>query len=384
MDSYQSRFDLAKSIVINVYGTQHISEGMIDALANRLVSSQDGAMGNAVTQAYTDDVSNVINKSKRKKLVVVKTALTAREQEKNREMFNGEEIRCSNQGNASNHPLGCAAREIETQLTMRKCGRTKPVIDIGGNYVNRVMGGHYNVHSCVLGDYARDVGRYTNNELALASYVHETKRSLNYFIAERDKPGTDTVRINAIVKDLEFKLGKVECFDNEHMHNDLRNREKYGHDYRCFKDAALCNVQAKIGVCVEANYDISLDHMARIMDSHGLEVVYGYFICTEDIMHKPNGVIENLDLVYSIDYDADTITFTFVNDTSFCYEHKWSIYKQYMVSNVVVSDKGNCYSYMKMASKREFMSMRFVRCRTQGLIYLNLIIYTMVMVIVRR
>jgi len=359
---YQKRVDIARRYVnskVPVAAT--IVPGAVDSFAEKIASSDNNIVADYIVTAYLNDIERYRELDAKRPNVRITVALTTDRQAKMRNMFRELKLEMNVHGTPSNHAIGAAVRQVFTSLTHHATGFDTKVIDIGGQFSERVHRGHLNVHSCCLKDNVRDCARYINNELRIKNSLHNscirldrnvkqlsglTKGQVNNGNSNSSMSDTsdDEQTLNKKIDKLKARIEAYRKFDCSFGMQQLKQRENFGIEYRCYKDARDCDVQATAGVCVDSGYDISMEAMGQIMDRHGLKVVHGFMIFSPDILKTAEGVIDNMELTYKIDYDKDTIDFIFVDDPSFYYTHKWSNYKEYMFPNQVVTSN-NVYSY---------------------------------------
>ncbi|PIO59909.1 hypothetical protein TELCIR_18614 [Teladorsagia circumcincta] len=101
----------------------------------------------------------------------------------------------------------------------------------------------------------------------------------------------------------------------------------------CHNNAEDCHFPARIGIA--SIYDIEFDDMAKIMDAHGLQVIYGTFIFSPMTLIYDYGMIYHLKAYYVVDREADTIAFSFVGDSSTSYCHRFSQYLMYVTRHTI-------------------------------------------------
>ncbi|VDL70932.1 unnamed protein product [Nippostrongylus brasiliensis] len=223
------------------------------------------------------------------------------------------------------HATAAAFRAIETEILYRNIGAHitgEKVIDIGGDYAGHICAGRSNVHSCAPILDARDSQRE----------VHRSRR-LQIFRVKNERLGR--------------RMPALEAYHRNALDFVRRNR------------AQDCSYPARVGMAVHSIYDIEFDSMAAIMHAHGLQMVCGSFIFSPMILIYERGTIDSIQAHYEIDRERDVITFSFVNDSSTAYQHRFSQYLMYVTRNMCVY-KDKCYLYELKENRKGIQFFEFV------------------------
>nr|QKW94174.1 polyprotein [Varroa jacobsoni virus 4] len=238
----------------------------------------------------------------RKKVCEIKEVLTVSQQELLSTMYPEYDLVFKN-SQVNDHSMAAASRRVETLVCLDKLGydsyKGVPdgyddlVADFGGNFMSHYFSNRSNVHSdCPVMD-DRDRQRWvTRVESIYRSYVKETE----------------------IVSPLEF-------------HRDFKR--KFSH-LVCDNTSQKCSRRARYGMMIHSGYDFNVRDVFEAMINRGIVELYGSIIFDDQVMYLKRGKIGSIDGRYVITDDG-YIKFSFKNDNSIVYKHKFVDYMSYFL-----------------------------------------------------
>ncbi|CAH0387562.1 unnamed protein product [Bemisia tabaci] len=197
------------------------------------------------------------------------------------------------------HAFSAAARICSSQVVLIKLGYSPKmpdlaVKDIGGNFTSHLFRGRTNIHSCcpILG--ARDAMRFTERKLAIQQAIHGPVNR---------KRAAEKILNDDVFRDLLY----------------------------CGMKGQECPKRANLLMFIHSTYDMSPNDVAHCMSSaHAqLAIVVMYFV-PKSLIQK-SGTIPHHNCVWKkIKRDgAKRINFSFSNDSSNDYEHKFKTYAKH-------------------------------------------------------
>nr|QGA69815.1 polyprotein [Varroa destructor virus 4] len=238
----------------------------------------------------------------RKKVCEIKEVLTVSQQELLSSMYPEYDLVFKNL-QVNDHSMAAASRRIETLVCLDKLGydsfRGVPdgyddlVADFGGNFMSHYFSNRSNVHSdCPVMD-DRDRQRWVNRIESI--YRNSVKEN------ERCSP--------------------------EEFHKSFKNR--FAH-LVCDKASQECRRRARYGLMIHSGYDFNVRDVFEAMISRGIIELYGSIIFDDQVMYLRKGKINSIESRYTITDDG-YIKFSFKNDNSMVYKHRFVDYMSYFL-----------------------------------------------------
>lgn len=212
------------------------------------------------------------------------------------------------------HGLAAARKAIEQELMINKCNRFAPVVDVGGNFYHWLHTGRSNVHSCCPIISVRDAKRLTDRVFSANKWIDNI---FNQY-AEASEPK-------------EKNRLKVKKENAEHF------REFTG-DYYCTNLAQDCSYKSEVVLFGDSLYDIMVNDVALIMDSHSASRGFGYITFDPEMLYSTEGFIQGMDCHWRVEeaqhnavfaglvmkkYSRKVVRFTFDGDSNFEYLHDY-------------------------------------------------------------
>nr|UUG74079.1 MAG: polyprotein [XiangYun hepe-virga-like virus 3] len=199
------------------------------------------------------------------------------------------------------HPFAATIRDAEHELLLSRLPPCALVLDFGGDYTRHLTRAQA-VHSCAPLQSVRDMARATSRAMTLRRFT--TDYAPDHEFRTRHQSGT--------------------------------------HATHCDSHAETCDVHGEFAICVHSIYDIGLTNLAAAMIRHKTLVTLGTFIFSPEILIHRTGTLQPLGVRY--ERDSEYIRFSFINDPSLGYEHRWDQYYE-LVTTHIIRDPGHTFLY---------------------------------------
>nr|WPV74289.1 MAG: replicase protein [Drosophila Crammond virga-like virus] len=314
-----------------VGGEVHPASGMVDAISTTMALKNAGIDMEDVSRAALMREMSMPNSALRSALVDEKLA-QARSMVNNtneRLMINYRltdtqrvdlvsaypnfSLQFSSHPNVHPHGLSAAARVCETQeaLTMLNYSSTGVqqgsavlVKDVGGNPVAHLQRRRMNVHCCCPILDLRDGQRSTTRAIAIQDML------------AKEKNNSRKTKLVAAISD-DFTRRMLWC-------------ERKGQD---------CAVRARACMFIHSTYDMTLADIANTLVSARSDSAVITLFYTPEVFVEKRGILSHQQCSWELT-DRGTIMFSFMNDSSWTYEHKTETYLGLFSTNVILASNG--------------------------------------------
>nr|WMK31240.1 285.6 kDa replicase [Rose latent virus 1] len=274
-------------------------------------------------------IESMSGKKQSKPKVILNQSLTPKEECLLEDAYPEFEIQFKSR-RAADHAIAAASRKLEMELLLMDShytvGCTKPpkgyaaaLVDAGGNWSTHVLQGREYIHSCAP---------------ILSAYDDQR----------------EAVRLDTIKNFFPSGSGPSVA-RREKMLEQVRNKSTVFR-VRCKNRVQDCRVKAPAMILLHSAYDITLTQLADAMVRHHCTVARGTMIFSPEILLAPNGEIESLGCIYSVDVVKDSISFCFRNDPSLSYTHKFSEYRKYFTNSYFLDSSKKVRFYIQLSTNR--------------------------------
>lgn len=218
-------------------------------------------------------------------------------------------------GNTVPHEIRNAARVLEMDIMLRNIRYTKfvgdnfgavNIVDYGGNFMNHLGAGRFDIHSCCPILDHRDGLRFS------------------------DRLGKFFMMDNINNRQMEFLRWCAK--DKENM------RTLY-----CNEKAQDCKVKAPIMIACHSTYDSTLNDIAEAMEAHESDCLFGVVLFNYRMFMEKKGSTEHLTWDTEVVRGRRKIVIGFAGDHSLIYQHDYLRYKQFFESMWTRSRAGNLF-----------------------------------------
>lgn len=245
------------------------------------------------------------------------------------------------------HAMAAASRKLEKLLLLKRlrAKKTTKVCDFGGNWYNDLAAGRINIHSCCPILDWRDSGRETERYLHAKMLVEEKSEGLKKSLYEYMTAS---------------KLTGIPA-NEKNMGPTLEKFLFHSKQFKCHNRAEDCDHQASLAIGVHSLYDMTVETLIKAMYRHGVTEYLGTIMFSDKIFVKDSGIVAPLNYEYEIDRKADLIKFSFVDDMSNGYCHKFSEYLRFFTT-FTQTYKGVTFTFERMENRGGIQIIKVLRC----------------------
>ncbi|UTQ50507.1 MAG: 207 kDa replicase polyprotein (domains: methyltransferase - helicase - RNA-dependent RNA polymerase) [Plant associated tobamo-like virus 1] len=311
-----------------------MSQELLNIATKQLLGDRDSCLVRAVDEDLTRRFREAHGQPSGRKPFMLRIALKPEERDTLSAYFPEFEITYHNT-NLYSHGYAAASRKLELEVLMdRSAGIGERIIDVGGNWADHLLMNRPHVHSCCPILDPRDSARQQERD-------DRVRKVYQNFLKNKSPQELSKTAVHKFIHAVDQSL------------------------FVCHKRAEECTVQGKRGIALHSVYDIKFDDLGKIMNAHGLECLHGTFIFFPAILNqsKEGEPLESKELqVVAIKYaKKDIIEFTFKNDPSNCYSHKYSNYIEY-VNRTYTVHNGCLFYYELMENRGGIQFFKLIRC----------------------
>jgi len=325
-----------------------------------------GEVDKLLAQRWTDEKFS--NQRSRKKVTIYQQLDTA--EERALEASYPEFDISFNPQQFVSHAFAAASRKLETELLLSLCGysrTSKPprgfmacIIDIGGNWSTHIAAKRPYIHSCcpILSGHD-DLREATRREFLNNLYLPPlSAETANNSLSDAVAAPSEATKTTPLSKSVAVSQSPNAVLHHlVSIYRDKRTRCRI----RCSKRTETCRVLAPHMLSIHSAYDMTPEQLCLSMLSHNATTLRGSLIFSPELLLSNSGVLMPLGCRFDRNDRDDLITFSFVDDPSLTYSHKFSSYRRLFCEPVIEVGAPSVRFYIDLQRNRcgvQFFTIR--------------------------
>ncbi|QID58999.1 putative viral replicase [Camellia yellow ringspot virus] len=343
--------DLPDDVVFGCSVFSKDFEDKIKELREKTLLDVDSGVSRILQGDLEDDLRRLVSENRKGYELPIPQLLADEEMKLLREHFPGINLRFTKCVDGP-HNVAAAHRVLETWELVHSFPRDEPVIDIGGNWFYHIRYGNENVHSCCPILDPRDAARQTHRCVMLETMMSNLQCKYARVLNSDGESRRDKAALENFYKEWAVHPKVLIALHKKRF----PNQGMYCHNHFGEND---CDFQAKYAMMIHSGYDIPLDNLIRGLDYHGVLELRGYMIADPAMLVNDKGYLPFLRCHW--EKKSGYIWFSFKDDSTMGYRHKWSVYSQYL-KRTVIRSRGNMYVLERDKYRHGTLSYTLIRC----------------------
>nr|APX42302.1 replicase [Black currant leaf chlorosis associated virus] len=347
--------DLPDDVVFGCSVFSSEFEERVKELREKTLMDVDSGVSRILQGDFEEDLRRLVSENRKGQELPIPQLLADEDMKILREHFPNLTLRFTKCVDGP-HNAAAAQRTLETWDLVHSFPKGEPIIDIGGNWFYHIRYGNENVHSCCPILDPRDAARQTHRCVMLETLMSGIKAKYARVLEKDCESRRDKAALEGFYKDWAV-----------HPKTLMRLHEKRhpGQGVYCHKPFGQhdCDFQAKYAMMIHSGYDIRLEDLVKGMLNHGVLELRGYMIADPAMLVKDKGYLPFLKCNW--EKKSGYIWFSFRDDSTMGYRHKWGVYSQYLKRTVLwTKGKSDLFVLERDKYRHGTLSYTLIKCGT--------------------